>query len=75
MNGECPICDHPEIEDGEEVDLAWEEFNDGDADDPRFDHLGLKRELEARYDISLTITSLKNHYEHSRYFLSNEVVQ
>jgi hypothetical protein len=63
---DCPICESEALDSTEPLSQLLDEYW---PEDGRPDYLGLKRELEAEYDLSqLTVTGLKTHVdEHVKY--------
>lgn len=62
---DCWLCATDEIEPGELNTRLVEDYWPADGHP---DYLGLKRELEAEFDASLSLTTLKAHLnEHVRY--------
>ena len=68
----CPICESDELDSAEPQSRLLDEYW---PEDGHPDHLGLKRELEAEYDLGqLTVTTVKTHIdEHVTYRLSRTV--
>lgn len=61
MTAECSLCGCEEPDAGDVDSLLLDEYW---PEDGHPDYLGLKRALEADYDLSLTVTEVRRHLDH-----------